>query len=373
MSGNLFHSRRPPAAVGMPVDEVETPSLLVDLDVYEANLDRMAAAIAGKSARLRPHAKTHRCPIIAGHQIARGAVGVCCQTLGEAEAMVDAGIRDVLITNQVVTPGKIRRLMTLAGRGEVKVCVDDAQNIRDLGAAAQAAGVMLRVLVEVDVGQGRCGVSTPEDAIRLAGLVRETNLLIFQGVQAYQGSIQHVYTQSERDEAALAAIGRAREFVDRLWGAQLHVSIVGGGGTGSFELEAQSSVYNEIQAGSYIFMDADYRRVEGIPRRFEPALSVVSTVLSATAGRCVCDAGLKASSTDSGLPVVVGREGLTYVAASDEHGTLRVQGPSPRVGERIRLVPGHCDPTVNLHDYLVAVRNDRVEELWPVTARGGHL
>ena len=373
MSPTHFQPRRPPAHVGTPVDEVETPALLVDLDAYEANLGRMTASMAGMPARLRPHAKTHRSPIVARHQVERGAVGVCCQTLGEAEAMVDGGIADVLITNQVATPGKIRRLVALARHADVKACVDDPANALDLAAAASAAGVVLPLLVEVDIGQGRCGVRPGEEALRLARLVDAAPSLRFDGLQAYHGGLQHVYAQGERDAAALAAIDLTRATVDLLRRAGLDPRIVGGGGTGSYEREAASGVYNEVQAGSYVFMDADYRRVDGPPRRFDNALFVVSTIVSARDGRCVCDAGLKASSTDSGLPVVWGREGLSYVGASDEHGTIHVDGPAPRVGERLRLVPGHCDPTVNLHDWLVAVRGDRVEALWPITGRGAHL
>jgi 3-hydroxy-D-aspartate aldolase len=358
----------------MALDEIETPALLIDLDAYERNLDRMTQSLEGKSLRLRPHAKTHKCPTIALHQMERGAVGICCQTLGEAEVMAANGVPDILITNQVVSPKKIRRLAELAAKANVAVCADNESNVADLARAAFELGIRLPVLIEVDIGQHRCGVEPGDSAVALAQAVADRPSLRFSGMHAYHGGAQHVYSSPERSEVMRRAIALAGETADRIRSRGLPVDRITGGGTGTYLPEADSGVYDEVQPGSYIFMDADYGRVDGAPRVFEHSLSVLTTVLSTSKGRCVCDAGLKASSTDSGLPVVLERPGLAYVGASDEHGTISVGdgAAGPRVGEKIRLIPGHCDPTVNLHDWFVAVRGERVEAIWPILARGAN-
>jgi 3-hydroxy-D-aspartate aldolase len=364
---------RPPADPGLSVEEIETPALVVDLDAYERNLDRMAAFMAGQQARLRPHAKTHKCPVVAHHQIARGAVGVCCQTVGEAAAMVYGGVRDVLVTNQVVGARKIARLMSLARQAEVAVCVDDAEQVRVLDEAARAFGVRLPVLVEINIGMNRCGVDPGQPALALARLVAAQPGLRFRGLQAYHGRAQHIYDLAKRQEVMEQAIGRTRETVELLLRHGLACEAVTGAGTGTFRFEAASGCYTEIQAGSYAFMDADYKRVEGFPAEFENALFVLATVVSRAApDRAVVDAGLKALAVDSGMPVVQGRPEVDFQRASDEHGLLLLRDPATRlrVGDRLLLIPGHCDPTINLHDWFVGIRGSRVEALWPISGRG---
>jgi D-serine deaminase-like pyridoxal phosphate-dependent protein len=354
----------------MPLAEVDTPALLVDLDAFERNLATMAETARG--VRLRPHAKSHKCPEIARRQIALGAVGVCCQKVSEAEALVDGGVADVLIANEVVGRAKLERLATLARRAKVSVCVDDAQNARDLDEAARAAGVRLDVLVEVDVGAQRCGVAPGAPALHLARVVAGCAGLRFAGLQAYQGAAQHLRSIAERRAAIAQAIERARATRDLIEDEGLDCEVVTGAGTGSFPFEQASGVYTELQPGSYVFMDADYGRNswDGFPR-FEQSLYIWTTVMSTPApGRAVVDAGLKAHSVDSGMPLVVGMPGVEYAKASDEHGVLRVAAGAPALGAKLRLVPGHCDPTVNLYDWLVGVRGERVEALWPVAARG---
>jgi D-serine deaminase-like pyridoxal phosphate-dependent protein len=356
----------------MPLAEVDTPALLVDLDAFERNLATMAETARG--VRLRPHAKSHKCPEIARRQIALGAVGVCCQKVSEAEALVDGGVADVLIANEVVGRAKLERLATLARRAKVSVCVDDAANARDLDAAARAAGVRLDVLVEVDVGAQRCGVAPGAPALHLARVVAGCAGLRFAGLQAYQGAAQHLRSIGERRAAIAQAIDKARATRDLIEDEGLDCEVVTGAGTGSFPFEQASGVYTELQPGSYVFMDADYGRNswDGFPR-FEQSLYVWTTVMSAPApGRAVVDAGLKAHSVDSGMPLVVGMPGVEYAKASDEHGVLKVAAAAraPALGAKLRLVPGHCDPTVNLYDWLVGVRAERVEALWPVAARG---
>lgn len=369
-------STRPPADVGMAVDEIDTPALVVDLDAYERNLDRMAASLAGTAVRLRGHAKTHKCPVVALHQVARGAVGACCQKVSEAEAMVYGGVRDVLVSNEVVGARKIPRLVGLARQAEVAVCVDDPGNVRDLDAAAQAFGVRLPVLVEIDVGMSRCGVPPGEPALALAREVASRRGLRFAGLQAYHGRAQHIVDAERRRAVIEAAIAEVRQTVDLLKRHGLVCDMVSGAGTGTYRWEAASGVYTEVQAGSYCFMDVDYAVVEGFPREFEHALFVLATVMSRPAAdRAVLDAGLKALSVDKGMPRVHGLADVEYQRASDEHGVLRVGGEARglRLGDRVWLVPGHCDPTINLYDWYVAVRGGRVEALWPITARGAVL
>jgi D-serine deaminase-like pyridoxal phosphate-dependent protein len=364
----------PPARVGQPATEIDTPALVIELNAYERNLDRMARGVAAyPGVRLRAHAKTHKCAVIARHQIARGAVGVCCQKVGEAEALVDGGVDDVLVSNEVVGRAKIERLVALAKRAAVGVCADDAGNLRGLNSAAGAVGVQLPVLVEVDVGAGRCGVAPGPAAVALARAIAESPNLRFAGVQAYQGKAQHLYDADQRRAAVDEVNRQTAAVVQLLREAGLPCAVVTGAGTGTWQFEAGGGVFTEVQAGSYVFMDADYGRVDGFPREFEQSLFVVTTVMSRpTPGRAVLDAGLKSLAVDSGPPLVHGRPGVDVVAVNDEHTILSVADPAsgPRLGEQIWLVPGHCDPTVNLFDWYACVRNERVEALWPIVARG---
>lgn len=375
----------PPAVPGMPLDEVDTPALVVDLDAFERNLRRMAdavAAVGGGKVRLRPHAKTHKSPVIGLKQMALGAVGLCCQKVSEAEAMVEGGVPDVLVSNEVIGARKLDRLAALARQARVMVAVDNDVAIEALEAAATRAGVRLRTLVEIDVGAGRCGVAPGADAVHLATRVARSPSLAFAGLQAYHGRAQHLRTIEERRQAIAGAIAGTALTVDLLRKAGLACEVVGGAGTGTFELEAASGVYNELQAGSYVFMDADYARNKradgGRFDTFEHALFVQATVMSTPADtRAVVDAGLKALAFDTGMPEVPGLAGAVYERPSDEHGSLNLTAANhrPRLGDKVLLIPGHCDPTVNLHDWYVGVRGmsgsgPRVESIWPVAARG---
>jgi 3-hydroxy-D-aspartate aldolase len=367
----------PPAAPGMREDEIDTPALLLDLDAFEHNLDTMAALIAPTRARLRAHAKTHKSPVIAALQARRGAVGQCVQKVAEAEVLAWGGIGDILVSNEVVGAGKLARLAALSGLANVAVCADDAAQVAAIERAARDAGVRLSVLVEIDVGAGRCGVAPGPDAVALAQAIAASAHLRFGGLQAYHGSAQHLRTPPERATAIAGAADGVRRTVEQLRQVGLDCPIVGGAGTGTFALEAASGVYSELQAGSYCFMDADYaRNLDDAGRpvsTFRHALFVLATVMSAARpGVAVLDAGHKAVPTDSGPPVVWQRPDLTYVSASDEHGTLSVasETAAPKLGEKLRLVPGHCDPTVDRYDWYVGVRRGRVECVWPVAARG---
>lgn len=361
-----------PAQPGQYVDAIETPALVVDLAVLESNVHAMAHAAAAAGIRLRPHAKSHKCPAIALLQVAQGAVGVCCQKTDEAEAFVAAGITDVLVTNEVIAPTKLARLAGLARRARIGVLCDHAAVVPRLSAAAAAAGVTLHVYVEVDVGAHRCGV-VPGAAAALAHDIAAAQGLHFAGLHCYQGGAQHLRTPPERAVAIAAAASAARVARDACVAAGLTVEIVTGAGTGTFEHEMGSGLWNELQPGSYVFMDADYARNTPAPGAlaFTQSLFVLASVMSTPAPeRAICDAGLKALAFDSGLPNVMGRPGVTYAKASDEHGVLACAAPaSLQLDDRVWLVPGHCDPTANLYDWLVGVRSGRVECLWPI-ARG---
>jgi len=365
----------PPAQPGMREDEVDTPALLIDLDAFEHNLDRMAALLRPTGARLRAHAKTHKSPVVAHLQMARGAVGQCVQKVAEAEVLAWGGVPDILVTNEVVGDAKLARLLALSRIARVAVCADDSTNVARIEAAAAAGGQRMTVLVEIDVGMGRAGVAPGPDAVALAARIAGSPHLIFGGLQAYHGSAQHIRSVAERGQAVGAAVDDARRTVEQLRQRGLDCPIVGGAGTGTFEMEAASGVYNEIQAGSYCFMDADYgRNRDGVSGGFRQALFVLATVMSAARpGLAVLDAGHKAVAVDSGLPLVWQRDDVRYTGASDEHGKLQwgAETSGPKLGEKLRLVPGHCDPTVDRFDWYVGVRGGRVECLWPVAARGG--
>jgi D-serine deaminase-like pyridoxal phosphate-dependent protein len=365
------------ANIGDRLSAVDTPALVLDLDAFERNLQRMAVALNGSGVRLRPHAKSHKCPEIARRQVALGAVGLCCQKVSEAAVFVDAGIQDVLVTNEVMGDAKLRRLMELARTARIGVLVDHPQQVQALAAAARVQEVTLDVYVEVDVGASRCGVAAGEAAVELARHVASSAALRFAGLQCYHGPAQHVRSPRGRADAIGKAVEAARLTRDAIQACGIPVERVTGAGTGSFVHERDSGVFNEIQAGSYVFMDRDYGDNQAGERDvvFEHALFVRTTVMSRpAANRAVVDAGLKASSVDSGMPAVWRRPDLSFTRAADEHGVLSsAGGAAVALGEALMLIPGHCDPTVNLYDELVCVRGDRVEAIWPIAARGALL
>jgi 3-hydroxy-D-aspartate aldolase len=364
-------SRRPPARVGDRVEDIDTPALVLELDAFERNLRTLAGSVKRRPVRVRAHAKTHKCPEIAKRQIEHGAVGMCCQKVSEAEALVDGGIGDVLVSNEVVGAAKIARLAELAKRAHIGVCVDNAENL----AALEATGAKLDVYIELEVGMRRCGIAPGAPAVEMARAISRSKNLRFAGLQAYHGRAQHMRTMEERHAAIEGAAQHVFEMKRLLEEAGIPCPIVTGAGSGTYMLEVEAGAWDELQPGSYIFMDVDYAKNEWaapLPR-FEHALFVLATVMSRPApDRAIVDAGLKASSVDSGMPLVWRRNGLHYRAASDEHGIVDIAAgaPAPALGEKIYLVPGHCDPTVNLYDWYVCVRAGRVEALWPITARG---
>ena len=355
-------TQRAPASVGQRLEEIDTPALVLDLDAFEKNLNTLNSAVAGK-VRVRPHAKTHKCPDVAKRQIALGAVGMCCQKVSEAEAMVEGGVKDVLVSNEIVGAPKLQRLAELSRRARIGVCVDNAENVRQLKGD-------LDVYIEIDVGMRRCGVAPGAPAVALAREIVKSGMR-FGGLQAYHGRAQHMRSMEERHAVIETAAQHVQHTKRLLKEAGIDCPIVTGAGSGTFMLEVEAGAWNEIQCGSYAFMDVDYAKNEWaapLPR-FEHALFVLSTVMSRPSAEvAIVDAGLKASSVDSGMPGVWQKE-LRYTHASDEHGWVEGKNPPP-LGEKLLLVPGHCDPTINLYDWYVCVRRGRVEALWPITARG---
>ena len=378
------------ALVGQGVDAVDTPALVVDLDAVNRNLQRVAEFADKHRLRLRPHAKMHKSPVVARLQLQAGAVGVCVQTVAEAEAMAAGGINDVFISNEVLAVSKLRRVAALAHQlnargGQLAIAVDSAEGVERLAQAMQLTKAVIDVFIEVDVGQGRCGVPPDERVVTLARTLAGRSSLRFAGLHAYHGGAQHQRTVAERHASIVAAAARVEDAKRLLEAAGLPVPLVTGAGTGTFAHEAASGVWNEIQPGSFLFMDADYLRndIDPAQPQFEPALFIKSQVISVGAGRAVCDAGHKSHAVDSGLPEVhalPGQPPLRFANGGDEHGVLHPLDdggalPSlPALGDTVWLIPGHCDPTVNLHSHLVVVRDGiaagRVESVVPVTARG---
>jgi D-serine deaminase-like pyridoxal phosphate-dependent protein len=369
-----------PAKVGDALADIDTPALIVDLDAFDANLGRLMQAVAGRSVRVRPHAKSHKCVEIARRQIAAGAIGICVQKTSEAACFLEAGIEDVLITNEVVGRRKLARLAALAARfpaARLGVCVDDAGVVTQLARACVEADARIDVYIELDVGHNRAGVADPVAAVELARVVETHPSLTLRGLQAYFGSAQHRRTLDERRQAIAAACRLAKATRDALMAADLPCGTITGAGTGTFMLEAASGVYNEIQPGSYILMDLDYSKNEQNPGwpLFAQSLFILTTVMSrrhdVRGDRATLDAGLKSFSTDSGSAAPA-FPGWQVRGVSDEHTVLERIGSGPQLelGDKPLLIPGHVDPTVNLHEWIVAIRNDRVEHVWPIDARG---
>jgi D-serine deaminase-like pyridoxal phosphate-dependent protein len=366
------------------LNECDTPALLLDLEKLERNIAKLHNAVR-PPVKLRAHGKAHKCPDLAKLQMARGAIGICCQKLSEAEKFFEAGIHDIVISNQIVGEFKVSRLVRLGFAmqkigGKLGVCVDHALGLQQLVCAlaeANATDGLIQVWVELDVGQGRCGVQSAAEVLVLVEKIIHCEAVRFAGLQAYHGKLQHQRSVEQRQATATNMFAKVRGVIDALeakaaqWGLNLPIAVAGGG-TGSYKLESSSELYTEIQAGSYALMDADYQRND-MPsdERFENALTVLCTVMSERAGQIVVDGGLKAFAVDSGLPLAL-MSGLVVKGISDEHTVIEVMDLSlqPLIGKKIELIPGHCDPTVNLHHEFNVVKNGQVVAKWPITAKG---
>ncbi|MDW5445106.1 DSD1 family PLP-dependent enzyme [Polaromonas sp. SM01] len=365
--------------LGKPAADIDTPALVIDLDTMDRNLASMAAFAAKHQVRLRPHAKMHKSATLAKLQMAHGAVGVCVQKTAEAEALAALGVNNIYISNEVVSPFKLKRVVALAKElqalgGQLAIAVDSLEGLQRLARAAHGQHTVIRVFIEIDVGHGRCGLTPGAAAVPLAAEIARHPALQFGGLQAYHGRAQHFRSVSDRHSGIAQVVNHVQATQAALQAAGHVVPLVTGAGTGTFSLETASGVYGELQAGSYLFMDRDYADNERDPAQpqFEHALFVKSQVMSVSASHAVVDAGHKSHAIDSGLPAVHGLD-LEYANGGDEHGILR-GAVLPALGDTVWLIPGHCDPTVNLHDHLLGVRgglqHGTVEQIIKVDARG---
>lgn len=363
---------------GRPLADLPTPALLIDLDLFEKNLATMRDACKARGRLYRPHGKAHKSSIIAKMQLEYGADGLCAAKLGEAEVLVRGGIKDILITAPVVGRLKIERLMALVNvTPDVKVVVDSPENINDLSAAALAKGRRLKVLIDVNVGQNRTGVDTPEEAVVLARHIGKERGLEFAGIQGYGGSNQHIIGFENRRSVELLALARAVNARKAVEKAGFPVGILSVGGTGTYNIDTEIPEVTEIQPGSYIFMDSHYSNIGGAGSSeftdFGNSLSVYTTVIShPSKGRAITDGGNKALSTDESMPVPKGLTGVAYSPGGDEYGILSLRKPNRelKVGDKVDFIPGHCDTTVNLHNVFFGIRKGIAETVWPIEARG---
>jgi D-serine deaminase-like pyridoxal phosphate-dependent protein len=367
----MEHGNPYPYQPGASIQELDTPALLLDLDAFERNIQTMADFFATKPTALRPHAKTHKCPQVALRQLEAGAIGITCAKVSEAEVMVRSGVKDILIANQVVGAIKINRLTELAQHCDLMVAVDDPANVDELSQACSAKGVPLRVLVEVDIGMGRCGVSPGQTVLKLARQVDRAPQLRFAGLLAYEGHLVSIKDPQERARKVNAAFAPLQETAELLARAELPAQIVSGGGTGTYDVTGTCPPVTEIEAGSYVFMDSTY--LESRPE-FEAALTILSTITSRPSpGRVIVDVGKKSLTTEFGLPQVHDVEGLQLQGLSEEHGRLAVTGPTGgqvRPGDKIRILPSHCCTTVNLYDALHVIQDGVLVDVWSIAARG---
>lgn len=356
--------------VGRRKAELDTPTLCIDIDLMERNLARMASFFASRSAKLRPHIKTHKSVEIAHRQLAAGAIGITCAKLGEAEAMAGGRVDDILIANQIIGKNKMSRLMELASKCSVKVAVDSAENIAALEQAARSRGMRLSILVEVDIGMGRCGVQPGEPALCLAQQVVNSGFLNFDGLMGYEGHTVMIPDRGERKRQTEFSLSLLLETKSQIELRGIPVGIVSSGGTGTYDITGIYPGVTEVQAGSYVTMDTQYRDIVGVD--FECALFVLAQVISLPRpGRAVIDAGLKTMTRDFGLPIVAHPDGWRLISLSEEHAVLQHEGgPHLRMGQQVEIWPNHGCTTVNLHDQFVALRDDMVEDVWPIDGRG---
>lgn len=365
-------TRTSPSAslIGHPKSALDTPALLVDLDLMEANMARIVAACRAHGVGWRPHAKAHKTPEIAQMQLAAGAIGITCAKVGEAEVMSAAGIRDILIANQIVGAAKIERLIAVATRADTIVCVDSVENARELDQAFRNAGRRLRVLIEVDIGMNRAGVAPGADVVALAREIERCPGLRLVGVEGWEA---HVTTMErvEKERSVPEAIAKLVASARACREAGFAVDIVSCGGTGSFPYCIEQTGVTEVQIGGAIFSDMHYRTHYHVD--FEPALTVLATVTSRpTPTRIVVDAGKKTMSGDAAMPEPVGLPPVRAMKLSAEHAKLELERASdaPKVGDKIEFIVGYSDTTVHLHEEIVATRGGRIEAVWPVAGRG---
>lgn len=350
----------------MKLNRISTPALVVDKNIFDQNAEKMATLLEGKTLKLRPHYKSHKCSVIAHEQMRRGAVGITCAKLDEAIDLADSGIKDILIANQITDVEKLARLAHLAGACRLTVCVDDKENVAALERAAAFADSTVHCLVEFEIGMERCGVASKEEVAALAEFIGTCPHLTFDGIQAYAGHLSHEISLEERTEKTLENTAKIKELLTYLESRGIKVSVLSGGSTGTSLIKADEGLYTELQAGSYLFMDATYDLLS-LP--FIPSLFILTTVVSVSENIVVVDAGVKSCGVDQGMPVPCGFT-VSHIVASEEH--LQLHNPSEKfaVGDKILLIPAHCCSTVNLHEKIYLFEGDEVVDRLLITARG---
>ncbi len=363
-----------PAKIGMKIQDIQTPALIIDYDIFQDNINKMKNFVNNNKVKLRPHAKMHKSVDVAKHQInIGGAHGICCQKVSEAEVFARNGIQDILITNQVTNLKKIERLTKIPFWGtKIGCCIDNLQNVLDIQNSAATNNTLINIYIEYDCGANRCGLKSFDKIEMIILEIHRSQNLKFMGFQAYNGSIQHIQDFENRKKEVIKTCQKIKELKSYFKDYDLEIT---GVGTGCFDIEVSEDIYTEIQVGSYAFMDAHYsslKKNQDINNTilFDNALFVLSSVMSTSLkNHAVVDAGLKSMSLDSGLPKVA-KLNLDYLKCSDEHGVLSDPNNSLKTNDKVFLIPGHCDPTCNLHDWYVVIQNEVVKEIWPVSARG---
>ncbi len=350
----------------MKISGLSTPSLILDANVLKANVKAMGEILENSSLKLRPHYKSHKCAALAKMQIESGAIGMTCAKLSEAEDLCDIGIEDILIANQIVDGAKIRRVAELAKNCRLTICVDNIKNINELSNAAKNCGSIIYCLIEFDIGMERCGVVSKEEVLALAKHIGGCENLVFEGLQAYAGHISHVEDIKTRKQMTSENYAKIRALISYLNQNGVNVKTVSGGSTGTAEIKALEGIYTELQAGSYLFMDATYRNLS-LP--FKNSLFILTTVVSQRNGLTVVDAGVKTCGIDQGMPAVLDGT-VEEIVASEEHFQLHNYSEKTEIGEKMLLIPAHCCSTVNLHDKIYLVDGENVVDRLLITARG---
>jgi len=355
--------------VARSVDELDTPALVVDLELLGGNIRKMADFFSDKEAKLRPHTKTHKCPQIALMQLGAGARGITCAKLAEAEVMAENGIRDILIANEIVGERKIERLLELEGICNAIVAIDNASNAQMISEMALGGGKCVDVVLEIDVGMERCGARPGGEALSLARKVSGMKGLAMKGIMGYEGHAVMIPDFEERRRVCMRALEQLLDTKSAIEGEGIRVEIVSAGGTGTYKVTGSYPGVTEVQAGSYTTMDARYR---GIVPDFDCAIGILASVISRpTSDRAVIDAGMKSATTEFGLPLVKDMEGVKVMKLNEEHGILRLgEGTRLSLGDKVELIPAHGCTTINLHDRMYALRDGAVESVWDIAARG---
>lgn len=357
--------------IGKHISEIETPALIIDLDKLDNNINKLAAYFKTINCKLRPHFKTHKCPIIAHKQIRAGAIGITCAKLGEAEILAKSGIEHILIANQVIEAGKISRLAGIAKYCDIIVAVDNPDNVSQLSRAASSMNSCIGILIEVDTGMGRCGVRNKERCLKLAEQVKNSSGLVLRGVMGYEGHCVLVEDINTRKTEAEKAIHSLIEYKNFLEAEGYDIKIVSGAGTGTHLYSSRITGMTEIQAGSYVFMDTRYGLLKDLD--FEQSLYILSTIISKPCDElAIIDSGMKSMTHDNGLPGIIHPAGMELIKMSEEHGKVKVDSTAEHasIGDKVKIIPSHCCTTVNLHNVYYVVSNDIVVAEWEISARG---